>query len=393
MREGCEGVEVGEETLCQEVAVRCSVVRCMEGVWPQFTSSLLQSLQSPSSSHAQVYLTEGFRLWQHLLSARTSLSFLSSRPFSPLLPPCLPLLLPSTPPPVWRAVLDTVNEVLCYGTTLALMSSPPEEPCQLAHSLIRLVRFHSFLSRIPHALSSGFGGESSPAWDRGLVCRAVLIVLKCVALTTREARVESSSGESDSSLSSLESVGSGGSDLVIIERTMAGMYRKLDSWIKTVLPLSPHSSLQQAVLHILQEQDDGLVEGLLCLLDTHVALYPSGGRREPEEGVLDTCPTTGFLTLLDLVTRDSSVLLDFLVSNETCFLLYLLRLLKFLLRDWGVFVETAGDSYTEAVTVLLDLKTSISRLLSKSLFPYNIGPVYRLLERVEGQHSSLAQYS
>ena len=98
-----------------------------------------------------------------------------------------------------------VNEELCYGTTLGLQSSPPEEPCQLAHSLIRLVRFSSFLSRIPHSSSSsGFGGGASSAnsWDRGLVGRAVLIVLKCVALTTREARVESSSGESDSSMSS-----------------------------------------------------------------------------------------------------------------------------------------------------------------------------------------------
>ena len=98
-----------------------------------------------------------------------------------------------------------VNEELCYGTTLGLQSSPPEEPCQLAHSLIRLVRFSSFLSRVPHSSSSsGFGGgaTSASSWDRGLVGRLVLIVLKCVALTTREARVESSSGESDSSLSS-----------------------------------------------------------------------------------------------------------------------------------------------------------------------------------------------
>ena len=99
-----------------------------------------------------------------------------------------------------------VNEELCYGTTLGLQSSPPEEPCQLAHSLIRLVRFSSFLSRLPHSsASSGFGGggaNNTNSWDRGLVGRAALIVLKCVALTTREARVESSSGESDSSMSS-----------------------------------------------------------------------------------------------------------------------------------------------------------------------------------------------
>lgn len=181
--------------------------------------------------------------------------------------------------------------------------------------------------------------------------------------------------------------------MVIIERTMAGMYRVLDSWVKQIMPLSPHNSLQESLLHILQEQDDVLVEGLLCLLDTHMALYPAGSSREPEQGLLDTNPTRGFLTLLTLVARDSSVLLDFLVSNETCFLLYLLRLLKFFIRDWAGFMESAEDSYEETVGILLDLKTSIARLLSKSLFPYNIGPVYRLLERVQAQHSQVMQYS
>ena len=35
---------------------------------------------------------------------------------------------------------------------------------------------------------------------------------------------------------------------------------------------------------------------------------------------------------MSIVSRDSSVLLDFLVSNETCFLLYLLRYLKFIVK-------------------------------------------------------------
>ena len=94
-------------------------------------------------------------------------------------------------------------------------------------------------------------------------------------------RVESSSGESDSSASSRESVSSGGSDMIIIERSMAGMYKVLDAWIKEVLPVLPDQSLQESLLHLLQEQDDVLIEGLLCLLDTHMALYVPG-KKEPE---------------------------------------------------------------------------------------------------------------
>merc|ERR1711878_203719 len=134
--------------------------------------------------------------------------------------------------------------------------------------------------------------------------KMVLTILKCVALTTREARVESSSGESDSSASSRESVSSGGSDMIIIERTMAGMYKVLDGWIKEVLPVLPDQSLQESLLHLLQEQDDVLIEGLLCLLDTHMALY-SAGRPGPDTGPLDTNPTRGFLHLVNIVARDS----------------------------------------------------------------------------------------
>ena len=69
--------------------------------------------------------------------------------------------------------------------------------------------------------------------------------------------------------------------MVIIERTMSGMYRVLDGWIKDTLPVLPEQNLQDSLLHILQEQDDVLIEGLLCLLDTHMALYVPG-KKEPE---------------------------------------------------------------------------------------------------------------
>ena len=76
------------------------------------------------------------------------------------------------------------------------------------------------------------------------------------------------------------------------------------------------------------------------------------------------------------------MLLDFLVSNETCFLLYFLRFLKFVtkvrkitfycvrrsthsftdcLKDWTGFVTTCDSQYSEVVEVLLDLKLSINR--------------------------------
>jgi len=395
----CNLVPLEEEMLCQEMQVKCLVIRAMDPIWPQFTGCLLKVLSSNTNSlSTEIFLSEGFKVWRCLISVRANLSFVESRVFTTDLPSCLPQLSSSTAPSVWRSVLDTVSECLCYGTTLGLQSIPPQEPCNLAHTIIRLVRFNSFLSLVPHKSSVGFGGSAGGSqdpsnlsdgqpdqYDKGLVQKVVLIVLKCVALTTREARVESSSGESDSSASSRESISSGGSDMIIIERTMSGMYKVLDAWIKDILPVLPHQSLQESLLHLLQEQDDVLIEGLLCLLDTHMALYIPG-KKEPEPGLLDTNPTRGFLTLLNLISRDSSVLLDFLVSNETCFLLYLLRYLKFVAKDWSGFVQSCDSNYSDAIQILIDLKQSIARLLSKSLFPYNIGPVFRLLEKVENFH-------
>jgi len=400
----CNLVPLEEEMLCQEMQVKCLMIRAMDPIWPRFTGCLLRVLSSNSNTlSSEIFLSEGFKVWRCFISVRANLSFVESRVFTADLPSCLPQLSSSTAPSVWRSVLDTVSECLCYGTTLGLQSIPPQEPCNLAHVIIRLVRFNSFLSLVPHKSSVGFGGSAGGSqdpsslsttntimqdqYDKGLVQKMVLIVLKCVALTTREARVESSSGESDSSASSRESISSGGSDMIIIERTMSGMYKVLDSWIKDILPVLPHQSLQESLLHLLQEQDDVLIEGLLCLLDTHMALYIPG-KKDPEPGLLDTNPTRGFLTLLNLISRDSSVLLDFLVSNETCFLLYLLRYLKFVVKDWGGFVHSCDNQYSDAIQILIDLKQSIARLLSKSLFPYNIQPVFRLLEKVENFHLS-----
>jgi len=393
----CNLIPLEEEMLCQEMQVKCMVIKAMDPTWPLFTGQLLKVLSSnQNTTVSEIFLTEGFKVWRCLISVRANLSFVESRVFTTDLPSCLPVLSSRTAPSVWRSVLDTVSECLCYGTTLGLQSIPPQEPCNLAHAIIRLVRFNNFLSLVPYKSSTGFGGSAAndhahaeaggaEEYDKGLVQKMVLIVLKCVALTTREARVESSSGESDSSASSRESISSGGSDMIIIERTMSGMYKVLDVWIKDILPVLPDQSLQESLLHLLQEQDDVLIEGLLCLLDTHMALYVPG-KKDPEPGLLDTNPTRGFLTLLNLISRDSSVLLDFLVSNETCFLLYLLRFLKFVVKDWAGFIATCDCKYTEAVQILIDLKQSIARLLSKSLFPYNIGPVYRLLEKVENFH-------
>ena len=72
--------------------------------------------------------------------------------------------------------------------------SHPSPHSATAQELItlRLVRFDNLLGRVPHKQSLGFGGRAGGLtdhdYDRGLVQKLILVLLKCVALTTREAR-------------------------------------------------------------------------------------------------------------------------------------------------------------------------------------------------------------
>ena len=187
----CKKTELGEDVLCQETEIKCFVIKKMEPVWPHFTRNLEDVLSYHSTTvPGQVHLSEGFKLWENLLSVRGNLSFSKSRVFSRGLTSCVSSLSLECPASVWRSVMDAVSECLCYGTTLALQSIPPQEPCDLAHAIIRLVRFNKFLSQVPCKREDmgALSGDSNEGFDRGLVQKVVLLVLKCVALTTREAR-------------------------------------------------------------------------------------------------------------------------------------------------------------------------------------------------------------
>ncbi|XP_005051796.1 PREDICTED: protein Lines homolog 1 isoform X4 [Ficedula albicollis] len=57
-----------------------------------------------------------------------------------------------------------------------------------------------------------------------------------------------------------------------------------------------------------------------------------------------------FLFFLEKIAFDSTVLLDFLISSETCFLEYLVRYLKLLGKEWHQFVDVCNHFYTRYST-------------------------------------------
>ncbi|RVE74947.1 hypothetical protein OJAV_G00027510 [Oryzias javanicus] len=80
------------------------------------------------------------------------------------------------------------------------------------------------------------------------------------------------------------------------------------------------------------EQDDDLMEAAAAFLS--VFLSCRGGLDLQTACALGCNPHCHFVLLLRSFSFDHSLLLDFLIGSETCFLEYLVRYLRYLRRDW-----------------------------------------------------------
>ncbi|XP_044300871.1 protein Lines homolog 1 isoform X3 [Varanus komodoensis] len=130
---------------------------------------------------------------------------------------------------------------------------------------------------------------------------------------------------------------------------------KLLTFLKSSLRWSPsicpfeHPCMWLSVLFI--EQDDDMLDAANSLLTIHLKFerfWREAGSISycSEEGIRDSVthqtgcnPHCIFLFLLSSIAFDTTVLLDFLISSETCFLEYFVRYLKLLVEDWQHFVN------------------------------------------------------
>ncbi|XP_073320779.1 protein Lines homolog 1 isoform X2 [Pagrus major] len=93
------------------------------------------------------------------------------------------------------------------------------------------------------------------------------------------------------------------------------------------------------------EQDDDMMEASKALLSIFLHHRLSGLEEsaELEAACASGCnPHCHFLLLLQSISFDHSILLDFLISTETCFLEYFVRYLKYLRADWQGFKAACG---------------------------------------------------
>lgn len=409
----CHFVTLTDSESFDTTQIKCVTVQILENKWPALVYTMRDMIQKHRDIvHAETCTLTFLSLWENIISVKANLSVVETLPFYAQLDKFELLLCSHLSPIIYKQMLALFNEALCYGSTLALQDILPEETCKLAQLIVRHVREFRILDYLPRQRTSsssssvGFAGQSthtidyqpntlevaqinntSPppsilaTYDRTLLQKLTLLVLKSVAVSVKQIRSDSSDSSIDSQ--DYEAL----QDMILIERSIRDVLTRLETFIKNALEFHPESHFSKILIHLFSDQDDYLIEAMVCTLDVTASI--SFRNNAFPELVAMLNPVYTFLEFLNMISNSSDLLLDLLVSNETCFLLYLLRFLKYIRINWSMFVQSCQDGrfgnncLDETMSVLIRLRLKISRLVSKSLYPYDISPILRLLESCE----------
>ncbi|NXS64033.1 LINES protein, partial [Brachypteracias leptosomus] len=238
-----------------------------------------------------------------------------------------------------RCVLYKSREDAKSGSLFLQTPSFHEDMLALSNAALQVVNL-TWLNQIPlREKASYFGSsEAAPGDDTQGGCdQTVLRALSLVVLKALDFKFQNSATEAE-----------------IKEDFQSFMSQLLIFWRNHLKP-SPQS---HPVVHqcewlslIFIEQDDDMWEAAKALLliylkfdRLHQDTADNLSQKEEETWNFLT-HTSGFnphcifLFFLEKIAFDSTVLLDFLISSETCFLEYLVRYLKLLREDWHQFVD------------------------------------------------------
>lgn len=428
---GCHFVQLTDSESFDTAHIKCITTKILANKWPALVkniSTLITQLStvnarqqqqqiirsSANFSNAENCILTFIALWESIISVKTNLSVIETLPFTAHLVNFESRLNQNLPCTIYKQMLQLFNEALCYGSTLALQDLLPEETCSLAHQIVRHVKDSRILESMPRQINStndsddnlktligldcesvifsphsldtqctttSISNNNSVTFDKSLLQKMTLLVLKSVAVSVKEIRSDSS----DSSIDSTDYEAF--QEMMMIERSIRDVLKKLESFIKNTLEFHPESHFSKILIHLFDDQDDFLIEAMVCTLDVTSGI--SFRNNAFPELVAMLNPVYTFLEFLKMISNSSDLLLDLLVSSETCFLLYLLRFLKYIRLNWSMFVQSCRDCgmgnnvLDDTMEVMTRLRFKIGRLVSKSLYPYDIAPILRLLESCE----------
>uniref|UniRef100_A0A8W7P9Z2 Uncharacterized protein n=1 Tax=Anopheles coluzzii TaxID=1518534 RepID=A0A8W7P9Z2_ANOCL len=467
----CRYITLTDSESFDTTRIKFETINILGGKWSALVKhiSSLTRAQANSSNPAVMVATETciltfLRLWESIISVKANLSVVETQPFHSQLDNFQLLLLVTKNAVIYRQMLTLFNEALCYGSTLALQDLIPEEVGSLAHNIVRSVKDYRILDKMPKSSYSnhlgflGYQGEmvryqdrrlarlhdggtagvgsasvAAPetCYDRTLLQKMALLVLKAVAVIVKEIRCDSSDSSVDSSDFDMQ-------EIQMIERSIRDVVKKLETFLKAQLEFHPESHFSKVLIHLFDDQDDYLVEAMVCTLDVTSGI--SFRNNAFPELIAMLNPVYTFIEFSNLGPNITHLFLDLLISPETCFLLFLLRFLKYIRQNWAMFTQSCynyyrHNSYSNAatllqhrlraasgsvgggggssgsnvgapvgdhsgavagaagsnanvildsvMTVLISLRLQISRLVADTLFPYNITPILRLIENCE----------
>ncbi|XP_055532206.1 protein lines [Wyeomyia smithii] len=453
----CHIITLTDSESFDTTRIKCETICVLGRKWSalvKIISKLIPEVSrpnNPQSISTETCILTFLGLWESIISVKANLSVVETKPFCSKLDDFHALLLSTENAVIYKQMLTLFNEALCYGSTLALQDFIPEEVGSLAHSVVRSVKDHRILDKMPKSIyksgigflghkgevvqyhdsrlshvmeangrcsiaGSSSGGSSSQSaavastssgshYDRTLMQKMALLVLKAVAVIVKEIRCDSSDSSVDSSDIDMQ-------EIQMIERSIRDVVRKLETYLKHQLEFHPDSHFSQVLIHLFDDQDDYLVEAMVCTLDVTSGISFRNNAFPELIAILN--PVYTFIEFSNLGPNITHLFLDLLISTETCFLLFLLRFLKYIRQNWAMFTESClsyyrHNSYSNAravmynsssaalqtnqqnqnvvldnvMTVLISLRLQISRLVADTIFPYNIGPILRLIENCE----------
>ncbi|NWH67200.1 LINES protein, partial [Geococcyx californianus] len=249
-----------------------------------------------------------------------------------------------------KSVLYKSREDTKGGSMFIQNPSLYEDMLALSNAVLQVANL-TWLDQIPlsERISYFGGSEAPPGGDAAGGCdQTVLRALSLVVLKALEFKCQSSATAAE-----------------IKGDFQTSMSQLLIFW-KSHLRSSPqphplvHHCEWLSVIFI--EQDDDLWEAAKALLLIYLKfdrlqhdIAANSSQKEEETWNIFThasgCnPHCIFLFFLEKIAFDSTVLLDFLISSETCFLEYLVRYLKLLRKDWHQFVDVCNHFDTKHTT-------------------------------------------
>lgn len=431
---GCHFVQLTDSESFDTAHIKLITTRILGNKWPALVNNICTIITQVSAANsrqpinrtsaslinAENCIMTFIALWQSIIDVKTNLSVMETLPFTAPLAGFESRLNKNLPCTIYKKMLELFNEALCYGTTLSLQDMLPTETCALATKIIRHVKdnrcplleslprqtnltnqsddeVRTFIGLncesvviSPHTLerqrisAPTTNNDTSTAFNKSSLQLLTLLVLKSAAVSMKEFRADSS----DSSMDSYDSDAL--QDLKMIEVSIRHVLKKLETFIKESLELLPNSHFSRVTTRLFEDQDDFLIEAMLCTLDLTLGFSL---RADPfPELVKMLNPVYTFLEFLKICSNDDSLLLDYLMSPETCFLCYIKRFLKYIRMNWTVFKRSCEDCgignnmLEDTMSVMIRLRYKIGRCVALNecqQFAYVFAPILQLLEACE----------